>query len=105
MNLTDIPLVLKNPNRQAILELLSMGPTDRGALLEIMGISSNLLAVDLKIMRELGLIEFKRLEGGFRLYSMTKKYKKELRQIIKLIGICVLKGDSDDKGTKRNESI
>ena len=100
MQLTDIPLVLKNPNRQAILELLLEGPTLRADLLDIIGISSHLLAVDLKIMLKIGLIEYERLEGGFRDYSIKKKYIKELRQIIKLIGACVLKGRENDKGTK-----
>jgi len=96
MNLTDIPLTLTNPHKIAILEVLLDGSTERSVLLEIVGTSSNLLAIDLKNMRKLGLIEFKRLKGGFRLFSISKTYKKELRQIIKLIGACVLKGREDD---------
>ena len=100
MNLTDIPLTLTNPHKIAILELLLEGPTLRADLLDIIGISSNLLAVDLRSMLKIGIIEYERLEGGFRDYSIKKKYIKELRQIIKLIGICVLKGVNDDERIK-----
>ena len=100
MNLTDIPLVLKNPNRHAILEVLLEGPINREYLLEIIGTSSNLLSIDLKLMMKVGIVQFERLNGGFRLFSIPAMYKKELRQIIKLIGICVLKGRENDAGTK-----
>lgn len=82
---TEIGLMLKDKKRFIILELLlENGKESVQEIQSKLGLTGSQLSADFKRLMLIGLVT-KVMDGHRHIYSINRVYRKEIRQIIKLI--------------------